>query len=811
MELHGKQEETGEKFGLSETHTLLSTPAEDDNDGVDNGSDGTSSTPHSTPKQGKDLVCVSGLNCRDDEEHFYENVGAIDTSSKKQEKILDPSVCNGTHKQEAQGKEGEVFEVASEMSFLRDANLTSSPSSSFKSSYAKSLADSYRRASIPIVVSASKGQFILKDDEVISLKMSQVKPSEFNSEKFYSLNGNKMTNIAAQNIELPLSLPPTFDSGTGLKKQGKSGDDKSGLAFPIEAVYDKLLGGDVFVAFDELSSLCESSGSSFSLQDWHSLGCIVTNDGRKLINLSDLKTKWKQEQMGPMENGHTTLNGVHKTSQSDVERSVDESKGSVERLCEMLAHRDTTIQRLEEDLLRIRMECQRLMVDNRSMKSSLSHNTTLHSLPADSNAEVTRLQQQVDLLNAQLNKAERSRHTYEAATRQLVDFLHTVNNTLHFTASPSTSPSASFHSSSTPQDEDKPDDASYRSTQQQRHQTLPDDPPTVLHKLGNPRATNSEDDPSFRSIQDHYPQYSQSPPPALDLAHPTILPSPVRRNSDSLRKSGSVWALPTHTTQTRRVSRAASTHCVASAVSLAPSTTPSRPKAPTSTTPDKGRSPASEFLATRAKDLIASLRSLMRSDSILKLSLEPKKSGSVSSGRSQSSGRSLRSEDSPATDSSSSNRSVRKDRRRRDHEGYYGQTRWFVDDIDNGTYANQSLPPSEHEDSIQLPVRKVDSQASSSENEVSQVEVNFSTTHMSDQPTVPRIGTGPTREDIMQKSSAIDASSNPQPLSLVVLGEARPPSTSSSSTHQRFSSLPSHPPRSSSRPSQDTELHLVWV
>lgn len=135
----------------------------------------------------------------------------------------------------------------------------------------------------------------------------------------------------------------------------------------------------------------------------------------------------------------------------------------------------------------------------------------------------------------------------------MVDFLHTVNNTLHSTTTPSTSPSASFHSSSTPQDEDRPDDASYRSVQQQqqRHPRLPDDPPTVLHKLGNPRATNSDDDPSYRSMQDHYPQYSQSPPPALDLAH-SALPTPVRRNSKSLRKSGSVWALPTHTMQTRR-------------------------------------------------------------------------------------------------------------------------------------------------------------------------------------------------------------------------------------------------------------------
>lgn len=148
-------------------------------------------------------------------------------------------------------------------------------------------------------------------------------------------------------------------------------------------------------------------------------------------------------------------------------------------------------------------------------------------------------------------QAERSRYTYEAATRQLVDFLHTVNNTLHSTTTPSTSPSASFHSP-TPQDEDRPDDASYRSVpQQQRHPRLPDDPPTVLHKLGNPRATNSDDGTPYRSMQDHYPQYSQSPPPALDLAH-SALSTPVRKNSKSLRKSGSVWALPTHTIQTRR-------------------------------------------------------------------------------------------------------------------------------------------------------------------------------------------------------------------------------------------------------------------
>lgn len=280
MELDGKQEETGEQAGPSEAHTRLSTQSDDDNDVDGGGSDGTSSSPHSTHKQ-EDSGCVSELNCKDDEEHFYENVGAVYNGSKKTEKT---SVCNGTSKQKAEGEEEEVFEVTSEVSFLRDANVTSSPSPNFKSSYAKSLADSYRRASIPIVVSSSKGQFILKDNEVVSLKANQVKPSEFNPSKFYSLNGNKIasTGTSAQNIELPLSLPPTFDSGTRAEKQSKNANDKSGLA----DVYDKLLGGDVFVAFDELSSLCESSGSSFSLQDWHSLGCIVTNDGRKLINLS---------------------------------------------------------------------------------------------------------------------------------------------------------------------------------------------------------------------------------------------------------------------------------------------------------------------------------------------------------------------------------------------------------------------------------------------------------------------------------------------------------------------------------------------
>lgn len=277
MEVDGKQEETGEQAGSSEAHTRLSTQSDDDNDGDGGGSDGISSSPHSTLKQ-EDSGCVSGLNCKDDEEHFYENVGAVYNGSKK----TDASACNGTNKQEAEGEEEEVFEVASEVSFLRNANVTSSPSPHFKSSYAKSLADSYRRASIPIVVSSSKGQFILKDDEVVSLKANQVKPSEFNPSKFYSLNGNKIPSTSAQSIELPLSLPPTFDSGTGAEKQGKNTNEKSGLA----DVYDKLLGGDVFVAFDELSSLCESSGSSFSLQDWHSLGCIVTNDGRKLINLS---------------------------------------------------------------------------------------------------------------------------------------------------------------------------------------------------------------------------------------------------------------------------------------------------------------------------------------------------------------------------------------------------------------------------------------------------------------------------------------------------------------------------------------------
>nr|XP_045598753.1 uncharacterized protein LOC123758410 isoform X2 [Procambarus clarkii] len=664
---------------------------------------GPSSLINCSSQENKEY-CLSPVQLKDNDDDVCEEPCAS--------RVWKAETLNNTTKDEVRHEEGEGeeeeeedFEVVSEISFLKDASCTSSPSRNFKSSYAKSLADSYRRASLPVVVSGSKAQFYFKNEEFLSLNPNQKRISDLNHDKFISLNSSNGKTTAPRRSE-PVSLPAILDIAHEPREKEFEG------VTPINIYHQLLVDGELFIPYDRLRSVCEENGGSFSLQDWHNFGSIITSNGSKLIKLSDLKTKWNKESLDVLPpNGHKTKNGSDKDTQVEsllVER--EQSEGRIGHLCEVLADRDATIQRLEEDLLRIRMECQRLIVDNRSLKSNFN-NSGAQSGGGDSATEVSKLQQQVQLLTAQLNKAERSRHTYEAATRQLVDFLHTVNSTLNMTSNHSTSSSPTATS-----------------------------PSNNLYSVNSPAASLPTVAPT--TVPPYRLAGSKTPSPDLIPSSSSHTFGPVRRNSDAVRKSGSVWALPTQSGNPRRVSRALSTYCVASTAAGT-----SRSNSVSSTSNDRGRALTSEFLATRAKELIANLKSLMRSDSVLKLNLEPKKPGS-SVNRGSSTSKSMKNEESSAAALSDTNRNNK--------AVFY---RDLTDDQNSGNGEAWHLEddsPRDRDQSILL------SGKSDASPEVNQNLISATTTTV-----VPRITVGTAREDVLHTQSALQMNSNPQPLSSV--------------------------------------------
>ncbi|XP_063595903.1 uncharacterized protein LOC134772751 isoform X3 [Penaeus indicus] len=512
----------------------------------------------------------------------------------------------GINEEEEEEEQREKFEAATDISFLKDKSLTASPTRNFKSSYAKSLADSYRRASLPVVVGSPKGQFYFKNDEFLSLNARPARLSGFGQDKYVSLNSSSTRSPSLPGFE-PLSLPTILDV---VPEPQELPQEVRESKTTTRNLYSQLLNEEeVFVPYERLQKFCEEGGGNFSLQDWHSLGSLITSDGRKLVKLSDFQERVKKHKTCKLiENGYPVANGGEKDAQVEgLRMERGQLEGRIEQLCDVLAERDNTVQRLEEDLLRIRMECQRLIVENRALRSNLGQPGS--SVNGESLSQVGKLEQQVQLLTAQLSRAERSRHTYEAATRQLVDFLHTVNSTLSTSTSPSPSTSLVSVPASSP----------------------------VTHSIQT--EDEGESDPPYRLAQ---PQSTMPETRARSVSHTF---GPIRRNSDMIRRAGSVCALPTQSGTSNRVSRAASTYCVATEVQRS-----SHGEATASGSQDKGGSPGkshtSEFLATRAKELITSLKSLMRSENryatgvptngkedgccrgILKLNLEPKKSGS---------------------------------------------------------------------------------------------------------------------------------------------------------------------------------------
>lgn len=193
---------------------------------------------------------------------------------------LEKAIKGGSMSKGTEEKEDGGLQTSAEIARLKDAGLTSSPSPSFKSSYAKSLADSYRRASIPVVVSSPKGQFYFKNNEFLSLSAIPVKGLDGSCEKVRSLNLNVDSRTVPPQTSKLHSFPPIIDSN----EEQQETENKNSLL--STSVYEKLLNKDVFVPWEQLHQLCEEHGDSFSLKDLNSLGSTITSDGRKLVKLS---------------------------------------------------------------------------------------------------------------------------------------------------------------------------------------------------------------------------------------------------------------------------------------------------------------------------------------------------------------------------------------------------------------------------------------------------------------------------------------------------------------------------------------------
>ncbi|RXG69971.1 hypothetical protein Avbf_01914 [Armadillidium vulgare] len=124
-------------------------------------------------------------------------------------------------------------------------------------------------------------------------------------------------------------------------------------------------------------------------------------------------------------------------------RLIEGLESKISSLTDNILLKDKELDKLRQELVFMKLECNRVKAENRSLKASLNNEISSRSLMLNndghphspvssisSDSDTWTFQQQIMALNSQLEKAELSRHAYEAATKQLVHFLHTINSTL---------------------------------------------------------------------------------------------------------------------------------------------------------------------------------------------------------------------------------------------------------------------------------------------------------------------------------------------------------------------------------------------
>jgi len=118
-----------------------------------------------------------------------------------------------------------------------------------------------------------------------------------------------------------------------------------------------------------------------------------------------------------------------RSSDSELERELHEKEREIQERDRELTNCYRTIAERDTELIKVRLECQRLLEDNRNLRDQLN------DLKAYTNPKKQmEMEKEIDSLKWHLSVMENSRKSYESATQQLVSFLEHVTTMLQATS-----------------------------------------------------------------------------------------------------------------------------------------------------------------------------------------------------------------------------------------------------------------------------------------------------------------------------------------------------------------------------------------
>jgi chromosome segregation ATPase len=118
-----------------------------------------------------------------------------------------------------------------------------------------------------------------------------------------------------------------------------------------------------------------------------------------------------------------------RSGDSELERELHEKERGIQERDRELTNCYRTIAERDTELIKVRLECQRLLEDNRNLRDQLN------DLKAYTNPKKQmEMEKEIDSLKWHLSVMENSRKSYESATQQLVSFLEHVTTMLQATS-----------------------------------------------------------------------------------------------------------------------------------------------------------------------------------------------------------------------------------------------------------------------------------------------------------------------------------------------------------------------------------------
>lgn len=203
------------------------------------------------------------------------------------------------------------------------------------------------------------------------------------------------------------------------------------------------------IPFRKLKQTCDDLGFTFSEQEWSELRrllfidpnqrsgddlmvrngdffaavhLIMSNKHSRLRRDETLKYSMKSDSGGEMESC--------RSSDSELERELHEKEREIQQLQRELSSSYRSLAERDTELFRVRLECQRLTEDNRSLREQ----TSRFKLYGPQTKRQLEMEQEIDQLRWKLVAMEDSRRTYESATERLVMFLEQVTTMLQATS-----------------------------------------------------------------------------------------------------------------------------------------------------------------------------------------------------------------------------------------------------------------------------------------------------------------------------------------------------------------------------------------